>query len=139
MDMENENNQPIRRVTRQSWKPSDTVQLLQGFWKGAYTVLKVILGAVATVLVMVAICVFVFVGLLADYLDSDEIMGNAEVVMGDFDQSGNSVMYYTDEEGNIQVLQRLHADVDEDWATYDEISSYFKTSSIESTILFKST
>ncbi|MBE6958556.1 MAG: hypothetical protein E7447_05340 [Ruminococcaceae bacterium] len=121
MEYENENNEQVRRVTRQSWKPSDPVQILQGFWKGAYTVLKIVLGAIATVLVMIAVCVFVFVGLLADYLDSDEIMGNAEVVMGDFDQSGNSVMYYTDEDGNIQVLQRLHADVDEDWATYDEI------------------
>ncbi|MBQ7915502.1 MAG: transglycosylase domain-containing protein, partial [Firmicutes bacterium] len=48
-------------------------------------------------------------------------MGSAEVVTGDFDQSGNSVMYYTDANGEIQVLQRLHAETDEDWATYDEI------------------
>ena len=119
--MDNEYNEGVRRVTRQSWKPSKRVQVLHGFWKGAYTFIKVLLGALATVLVITAICLFAFVGLLADYLDSDEIIGNAEVVMGDFDQSGNTVMYYTDAEGNIQVLQRLHADTDEDWATYDEI------------------
>lgn len=119
--MENENNEGVRRVTRQSWQPDKPLLVLHGFWKGAYTVIKIVLGALATVLAITAICLFAFVWLLADYLDSDDIMGNAEVVMGDFDQSGNSVMYYTDANGEIQVLQRLHADTDEDWATYDEI------------------
>ena len=119
--MENEYSENVRRVTRQSWTPPKSVRVLHGFWQGAYTVIKILLGALATVLVITAICLFAFVGLLADYLESDDIIGNAEVVMGDFDQSGNSVMYYTDANGNIQVLQRLHADTDEDWATYDEI------------------
>ena len=121
MNYEYNENEEVRRVSRQSWKPSESVQVLSGFWKGFYTFFKIVMGAVATVLVIVGICVFAFVGLLADYLDSDEIIGNAEVVMGDFDQSGNSVMYYTDADGKIQVLQRLHAETDEEWATYDEI------------------
>ena len=119
--MENERNEDVRKVTRQSWKPSKPLLVLHGFWKGAYSFIKILLGALATVLAITAICMFAFVGLLADYLDSDAIMGSAEVVMGDFDQSGNTVMYYTDANGDIQVLQRLHADTDEDWATYDEI------------------
>lgn len=119
--MENEYNESVRRVTRQSWVPPKSVRVLQGFWKGAYTFIKILLGALATVLAITAICLFAFVGLLADYLESDEIIGSAEVVIGDFDQSGNSVMYYTDANGEIQVLQRLHADTDEDWATFDEI------------------
>ena len=119
--MEHERNENVRRVTRQSWKPSRPLLALHGFWKGAYSVIKILLAAVATVVAITAICLFAFIGLLADYLDSDAIMGSAEVVMGDFDQSGNSVMYYTDASGKIQVLQRLHADTNEDWATYDEI------------------
>lgn len=119
--MEYEHNDGIRRVTRQSWKPSKPLQVLHGIWNGAYSVIKIILGALVTVLAITAICLFAFVGLLADYLDSDTITGNSEVVMGDFDQSGNTVMYYRDSNGNIQVLQRLHADTDEDWATIDEI------------------
>ena len=119
--MQNEYNDNVRRVSRQSWEPSERMQKLHRYWMGAYSVIKVLLGAFATVMAITAICMFAFVGLLADYLDSDAIMGSAEVVMGDFDQSGNTVMYYTDEEGNIQVLQRLYADTDEDWATYDEI------------------
>lgn len=119
--MENEHNDDVRRVSRQSWNPPKSVCVLHGFWKGAYSFIKILLGALATVLAITAICLFAFVGLLADYLDSDEILGSAEVVMGDFDQSGNSVMYYTDANGEIQVLQRLHAETDEDWAAYDEI------------------
>lgn len=119
--MENENNDGVRRVSRQSWKPPKSLRVLRGFWGAAYTLIKILLGALATVLAITAICLFAFVGLLADYLDSDAIMGSAEVAIGDFDQSGNSVMYYTDENGDIQVLQRLHAETDEDWATYDEI------------------
>ncbi|MBE6947064.1 MAG: hypothetical protein E7454_02270 [Ruminococcaceae bacterium] len=119
--MENEHNESIRRVTRQSWKPSKPVRVLHGTWKVVYTFIKVILGALATVLAIGAICAFVFMGLLADYLGSDQMAQNSEVVMGDFDQSGNSVMYYRDADGNIQVLQRLHADTDKDWATFEEI------------------
>ena len=119
--MENEFNEEVRRVTRQSWSLPEPWSKLHGFWKGAYSFIKILLGALATVLVITAICLFAFVWLLADYLNSDSVLGNAEVVMGDFDQSGNSVMYYTDANGDIQVLQRLHADTDEDWATYDEI------------------
>ena len=119
--MENEQNEGVFWVTRQSWEPPERFRKVYKVWQSAYSVIKVLLGALATVLVITAVCMFAFVGLLADYLDSDAIMGSAEVVMGDFDQSGNSVMYYTDANGNIQVLQRLHADTDEDWATYDEI------------------
>ena len=119
--MEQERNEEVRRVSRQSWIPPKALRILRSIWTVAYSVLKIALAALATVLGIVAICMFVFVGLLADYLDGDTVTGNAEVVMGDFDQSGNTVMYYTDENGEIQVLQRLHADTDEDWASYEEI------------------
>ncbi len=119
--MENEYNDGVRRVSRQSWKPSKPLVVLHGGWNAVYSFIKILLGAVATVLAITAICLFAFVGLLADYLDSDSISGNSEVVIGDFDKSGNTVMYYQDSNGDIQVLQRLHADTDKDWATYEEI------------------
>ena len=119
--MEHEHNEEIRRVSRQSWIPPKALRVLRSIWNVAYSVFKIAMGALATVLAIVAICMFVFVGLLADYLDSDTITANTEVVMGDFDQSGNSVMYYRDANGEIQVLQRLHADTDQDWASYEEI------------------
>ena len=68
--MENEHNENVRHVSRQSWEPSKPVRVLHGFWKGAYSFIKILLGALATVLAITAICLFAFVGLLADYLDS---------------------------------------------------------------------
>lgn len=119
--MENEHNENVLRVSRQSWNPPKSVRVLHGFWMGAYTLFKIVCGALITVLAITAICLFAFVGLLADYLDSDDIIDKAQMVSDDFVQSGNSVMYYRDSNGDIQVLQRLHAETEEDWATYDEI------------------
>lgn len=118
--MENEHNEGVRKVVRQSWKPARSLLILRGVWNTVYSFLKIILAAVATVLLIVVVCLLAFVGILADYLEND-ILPNAEVVMDDFDQSGNSVMYYVDANGEIQVLQRLHANINKDWATYDEI------------------
>lgn len=110
----------VRKVTRQSWKMPRGLAFCKGAWTGIYSVLKIIAAAVVTVLLICAVCAFAFVGILADYLESD-ILPNAEEKLDGYDQTGNSVMYYVDADGNIQVLQRLHADTDNDWATYDEI------------------
>lgn len=110
----------VRKVTRQSWKMPRALVFLRGAWTGIYSVLKIFIAAIATVLLICAVCAFAFVGILADYLETD-ILPNAEEKLEGYDQSGNSVMYYVDAEGNIQVLQQLHADTDSDWATYDEI------------------
>lgn len=118
--MDKQDNQRIKRVSRQSWKPSKPLQILHGLWNGAYSLLKILLAALATVLGITAICLFAFIGILADYLETD-VLPNSEMVMEDFDQTGNSYMYYIDEKGEIQVLQRLHADIDSDWVTYDQI------------------
>ncbi len=119
--MENEHNNGVRRVTRQSWKPAKFLVVLRSLWTGTYSIIKIMLAALVTVVAIMLVCMFAFMGLLADYLNGGDIMDNSQVVMDDFDQSGNSVMYYTDSNGEIQVLQRLHADEDKDWASYDEI------------------
>ena len=118
--MDNNENKKVRRVSRQSWKPSKPLQILKGLWNGAYSILKILLAALATVLAITAVCLFAFVGILADYLETD-VLPNSELVMEDFDQTGNSYMYYLDDKGEVQVLQRLHADIDSDWVTYDQI------------------
>ena len=118
--MEKGHNEGVRKVTRQSWKPARSLLILRGLWNTVYSFIKIALAAVATVLLILVVCVLAFMGILADYLEND-ILPNSEVVMDDFDQSGNSVMYYVDANGEIQVLQRLHANTNKDWATYDEI------------------
>lgn len=118
--MDNGRNERVRKVTRQSWKPARSLLILRGVWNTVYSFIKIALAALATVLLILIVCMLAFVGILADYLEND-ILPNSEVVMDDFDQSGNSVMYYVDANGEIQVLQRLHANTNKDWATYDEI------------------
>lgn len=118
--MENQFDDDIRKVTRQSWKMPRPLRFLRGAWNGVYGLIKIVLAALATVAVICVVCMFAFVGILADYLEGD-VLPNAEVVLDGYEESGKSVMYYVDADGNIQVLQQLHADTDTDWASYDEI------------------
>ena len=119
--MENENNYGRKRkVSRQSWKPGPGISALYNVWKGVYSVLKIALAALATVLIIGAVCAVVFVGVLADYLEGD-IIPQAGVQLEGFDLDQTSYVYYVDNAGNIQVLQELYADKDSEWASYEEI------------------
>lgn len=119
MEDHNENNRK-RRVVRQNWKPGKLLMVLHGLWMGAYSVLKIAIAAIVTVLLIVGVCAFVFVGVLADYLEGD-ILPQAGVQLEGFDLSQPSYIYYIDESGNIQVLQKLYADTESEWAEFDEI------------------
>ncbi len=119
--MDNEQNQDRKRkVTRQSWVPSGPYSFLHSLWKGIYSVLKVAIGAVATVLVIAAVCAVVFVGLLAGYLEG-EILPQAGIQLEGFDLNEPSYVYSVEEDGEIQILQRLHADKNSDWVAYEDI------------------
>ena len=109
-----------RRVFRQSWKPNGILKLLMSIWTAIYSVFKIVVGALATVAVIAGVCLLVFVGTLGDYLESD-ILPNSEVTLEGFDLSQNSVTYYLDANGELQVLQKLYATTISDRATYEEI------------------
>ncbi len=119
MDQEN-NPQRKRKVSRQNWKPNRFLKFLYGLWLCVYSGLKIALGAVVTVLLIGIICGFVFLWTLSDYLQ-DEIKPQAGVQLEGFDLNEPSYLYYTDSDGNIQVLQKLHADVNREWADYEDI------------------
>ncbi len=119
--MEQENYpQRKRRVSRQNWKPNRFLNFLYGIWLVVYSGLKIALGAIATVLVIGIVCGFVFLWTLSDYLQ-DEIKPQAGVQLEGFDLNEPSYVYYTDSDGNIQVLQKLHANVNREWADYEDI------------------
>ena len=122
--MDNEQfQQRNRKVTRQSWKPAKPVAFAHGVWKSIYSIVKIALGAVATVVVIAGVCAFVFVGLLAGYLEG-EILPTAGVQLEGFDLNEPSYVYSVDENGDIHVLQRLHADTENDWVAYEDIPKY---------------
>ena len=126
--MANQNNKP-RKVSRQNWKPNFAFNLASGAWTAIYSVIKVVLGALATVVVIGGVCLMVFIMALGDYLQND-ILPNSEVTLEGFDLGQNSNTYYVDEEGNIQVLQKLYAETISEWATYDEIPDAMKYATV---------
>ncbi len=118
--MANETNGRKKKVTRQSWKPNRALTVLHGLWVALYSVLKIVMGALITVFVIAGICVVVFVGTLGDYLEND-VLPDAVVDLDSFAAGQNSIMYYIDENGDPQVLQKLYANVNTERATYEEI------------------
>jgi len=119
--MANENNNgKKRKVFRQSWKMGPWLKLFHSAWTAVYSVIKVVLAALATVMVIGIVCAVVFAGLLAGYLEG-EIIPQAGVQIEGFGLNQNSNAYYYDKEGNIQVLQKIYAVTDAEWADFDEI------------------
>ncbi len=111
------------KAPRQEWKPHWTLALLYRLWLAVFSVFKVALGAVATVLVILVVCGVVFAGILGDYLQED-IIPNAIVDEEAYDWNLNSYLYYFDANGDIQKLQDVHADDNRKWANYEDIPEH---------------
>lgn len=107
---------------RQNWKPHWIIRLLYHAWMVAFTALKIAVGAAATALMIVVVCMFVFVGILGDYLQED-ILPNAtmENLLSDYEHEQNSYMYYVDSNGEIQLYQNIYAETSSQWAEYEDI------------------
>ena len=119
--MDNEmNDYGKRRVSRQNWKPSRGLTIARGIWTAFYSMFKIALGALATVLLVGIVCGFIFLFTLGDYLEGD-IAPKAGVQLEGFDLNEPSYVYYVDDSGNIQVLQKLYPETDREWASYEEI------------------
>ena len=83
-------------------------------------VLKVLVGALATVLLIGIICAFTFMGTLGDYLQ-DDILPEALVDPENYSIELNSYLYYVDSDGEIQEYQQIFAETSSRWAGYDDI------------------
>jgi len=118
--MTNENRKRKKRVARQSWKPNALVKLLQVLWNFAYSVFKVVAGALATVAIIAGVCLVVFVGILGDYLEND-ILPQAYMQLEGLDADQDSYIYYLDSQGNPQILQKVYAQNSSQWANYEDI------------------
>ena len=105
---------------RQNWNAPWWLRILYGIWQVLFTLFKVALGAAATVALIVVICVFVFVGLLGDYLQ-DDILPQSNMDMEGYDHKENSTLYYVDSDGQIQVYQQIYAETSSEWASYEDI------------------
>ena len=109
-----------KRQPRQEWKAHPLVRTLYRIWKVLFTMLKVGGGAVATVALIGIVCMFVFINILGEYLE-DEVMSVAAVNLEDLELDKTSFIYYTDEEGQIQILQQINTTADRQWIEYEDI------------------
>ena len=113
-------NKRKNQVPRQDWTPHWSLKAASGIVHSAAAVVKVALGAVATVLLILLVCGFVFVGILGDYLQSD-ILPNAAEDLDGHKLEQTSYVYYIDSNGDIQEQQRIYTVTDRRWASFDEI------------------
>jgi len=104
----------------QKLRNSRSYPVLKNIFTVLVAVLKVALGAVATVLLICIICGFTFMGTLGDYLQED-ILPMAKVDLESYTMDQNSYLYYVDSEGEIQEYQKIFAETSSRWAAYSEI------------------
>ena len=109
-----------KKPERQSWKPHWMPDAVYKIWLAAFAIIKIALGAVATVLLIAVVCGFVFLGILGAYLE-DDIIPDAEMLKENYNMDQTSYIHYVDKDGNIQVLQQIYATTDREWASIDEI------------------
>ena len=106
---------------RQQWDPHWFLKLLYTLIGAAWSLLKIAIGAAATVVLIVLICVTVFVGILGNYLQDEILTEAADWSLEDYDLERTSFIYYVDSNGDIQQLQQIYTTTDRQWASLDEI------------------
>ncbi len=114
---------------RQDWQLPKALRVLGRVWSIVFAVLKVAFGAAATVALIVGICVFVFVGILGDYLQED-ILPQSGIDMEGYEHDQSSTLYYVDSSGNIQVYQQIYAEISSEWANYEDIPKYLRDAAV---------
>ena len=109
-----------RKITRQEWNPNLVLKLLSAAWMVLLGALKLVVGAVVTVLCIIVVCGFVLVGAVGDYLQ-DDVIPNVSADLEAIEVAQTSFLYYVDKDGNIQQMQQIYTDTDRQWVSIDEI------------------
>lgn len=104
----------------QDWKPHWSLEMVYKVWMVVFTCIKVVGGALATVLLIGIVCVFSVAGVLGDYLEND-ILPTADLVLENYEMDAPSYVYSTNDKGEIAVLQELYASTDWKKADYEDI------------------
>ena len=105
---------------RQSWTPHWGLSLAYRIWMVLFSGAKILIGAVATVLLIGVVCAFAFAGVLGEYLETD-ILPDANLVLESYELAAPSTVYCVNDAGQIQVLQELYASTDWKKADYEDI------------------
>ena len=116
--MANNRNQNQKKPPRQEWNPHWSLKALGKAWGVLFGAFKIALGAAATLVLIVGICVIVFMTLLGDYLQND-IAKMASVDLPVTDQ--NSYVLYLDNDGEVKELQRIFPENNSEWVPIENI------------------
>ena len=111
-----------KKTDKQGREQNQALRVLSSVGCTLWTAIKIILGAIATVGLIVVVCCFVLVGVLANYLETD-ILPTANLVLEDYMLDSPSYVYNVNEDGEIEILQELYASTDWKKAEYEEIPS----------------
>lgn len=120
MANQNQNNRRRKKV-RQEWNPNWVIKLVYTLGSTLFSVLKIALGAAATVALILLVSGVVFVGALAEYLQNDVLREAENWSYEDYDIEKTSYVHYVDNNGNIQLLQQIYTTTDRQPATWEEI------------------
>lgn len=93
---------------------------MEKVWKVVRKALKVTLLSLGIGAVIAVIAGFVFVNILASYLQ-ENVLPMAKIDLDSYELDKTSYLYYTDEEGQIRVLQQLYTTTDRRWASFEEL------------------
>ena len=107
-------------IQRQDWKPHWSFEMVHKVWMIVFTCIKVVAGALATVLLIGVVCAFSFAGILGDYLEND-ILPTADLVLENYEMDAPSYLYSANDKGEIELLQELYASTDWKKADYEDI------------------
>ena len=109
-----------KKLERQEWRPHWMLRLVQFLVAAVAAVFKIALGGIATVLLVMVVCCFVLVGAAGEYLQED-IVPNVSFDLDNYSLDQTSFIYFVDNDGKIQRMQKIYTDTDRQWASYDEI------------------
>ncbi len=114
------NKERRRKPERQNWRPNFLLRVLYRVWRIALSAIKIAGAAVATVLLIGVVCGFVFISMLGQYLQ-DDIIPLAQINLDNYNMEKTSYIYYFDENGNPQILQKLATTTDRQWVEYEDL------------------
>ena len=109
-----------QKQPRQDWKAPFPLRILYAAWRVVFAGFKIAVGAAATVVMIGAVCAFVFAGVLGDYLQ-DDILPMADLDIAGYELEQNSYLYYVDSNGQIQKYQDIFAKTSSSWANIEDI------------------
>ncbi len=105
----------------EKWRSSDACKTFKKVWSIVCFASKIAAGALSTVLLIVVICGFVFMGVFADYLQEDIMLSASNVDLGGEGLGLSSFVYYVKADGQIEELQQIYASISRQLADMDEI------------------